>query len=81
MDRYELHAGDRFRLTSEDLLGNHEHASVSYSELPDEVRPGQSIILADGTVELEVESTGSTRRSFAESFSVELLPVTKASTW
>jgi pyruvate kinase len=54
----ELHAGDRFRLTTEDVPGNHEYASVSYSKLPDEVRPGQSIVLADGTVELEVESSG-----------------------
>jgi pyruvate kinase len=53
----ELHAGDRFRLTTEDVPGNHEYASVSYSKLPDEVRPGQSIVLADGTVELEVESS------------------------
>jgi pyruvate kinase len=54
----ELHAGDRFRLTTEDVPGNHEYASVSYSKLPDEVRPGQSIVLADGTVELDVESSG-----------------------
>jgi pyruvate kinase len=52
----ELHAGDRFRLTTEEVPGDHEHASVSYSKLPDEVGPGQSILLADGTVELEVES-------------------------
>jgi pyruvate kinase len=54
----ELHAGDLFRLTTEDVPGDHEYASVSYSKLPEEVRPGQSIVLADGTVELEVESTG-----------------------
>ncbi|MGH7928459.1 MAG: pyruvate kinase [Candidatus Binatia bacterium] len=52
----ELHAGDRFRLTSDDVPGDHQHASVSYTKLPEEVRPGQSILLADGTVELEVES-------------------------
>ena len=49
----ELRAGDRFRLTTEDVPGDQEYASVSYSKLPDEVRPGQSIVLADGTVELE----------------------------
>jgi pyruvate kinase len=52
----ELHAGDRFRLTTEEVPGDYEYASVSYSKLPEEVRPGQSIVLADGTVELEVES-------------------------
>jgi pyruvate kinase len=55
----ELHAGDRFRLTTEDVPGDHESASVSYSKLPAEVRPGQSILLADGSVELEVESVTS----------------------
>lgn len=53
----ELHAGDRFRLTTEEVPGDHESASVGHSKLPEEVRPGQSILLADGTVELEVEST------------------------
>jgi len=52
----ELHAGDRFCLTTEKVPGDHKHASVGHSKLPDEVRPGQSILLADGTVELEVES-------------------------
>lgn len=52
----ELHAGDRFSLTADEVPGDHTHASVSYSKLPEEVRPGQSILLADGTVELEVES-------------------------
>ncbi|MGH7848162.1 MAG: pyruvate kinase [Candidatus Binatia bacterium] len=52
----ELHAGDPFCLTAEEVAGDHKHASVSYSKLPEEVRPGQSILLADGTVELEVES-------------------------
>ena len=52
----ELHAGDRFRLTTEEITGDHESASVSYAKLPDEVRPGQSILLADGTVEFVVET-------------------------
>jgi pyruvate kinase len=52
----ELHAGDRFRLTTDEVPGDHEHASISYSQLPDEVRSGQSILLVNGTVELEVES-------------------------
>lgn len=52
----ELHAGDRFCLTTEKVPGDHKQASVGYSKLPEEVRPGQSILLADGTVELEVES-------------------------
>ena len=52
----ELQAGDRFRLTTDEITGDHESASVSYAKLPDEVRPGQSILLADGTVEFAVES-------------------------
>jgi pyruvate kinase len=38
------------------IIGDHESASISYAKLPDEVRPGQSILLADGTVEFAVES-------------------------
>jgi pyruvate kinase len=52
----ELHAGNRFRLTAEDVTGDQEHASVNYAELPQEVMPEQSILVADGTVELKVES-------------------------
>lgn len=52
----ELHAGDPFTLTTEAIQGDRERASVSYALLPEEVRPGQSILLADGTVEFEVES-------------------------
>jgi len=52
----ELHAGDRFCLTADDVPGDCNRASVNYSKLPDEVSRGQSILLADGTVELEVES-------------------------
>jgi pyruvate kinase len=52
----ELHAGDRFCLTADQVPGDHNRASVSYSKLPEEVAPGQSLLLADGTVELEVES-------------------------
>jgi pyruvate kinase len=52
----ELRAGDRFCLTAAEVPGDHTRASVNYSKLPDEVRPGQSILLADGTVELEAES-------------------------
>jgi pyruvate kinase len=52
----EVRAGDRFRLTVDRVDGDHGVASVSYAKFADEVRPGQSILLADGAVELEVES-------------------------
>lgn len=52
----ELRAGEQFRLTSEDIVGDQQRVSVGYAPLPYEVRPGQSIILADGTVELEVQA-------------------------
>ncbi len=55
----DLHAGDPFILTTEDVEGSRERASVNYPGLTKEVRPGQSILLADGTVELEVESVSS----------------------
>lgn len=52
----ELSVGERFTLTTDEVEGNAERASVNYAKLAEEVREGQSILLADGNVELEVES-------------------------
>jgi pyruvate kinase len=55
-----LETGARFTLTTEPVLGNAERASASYALLPQEVRPGDRILLADGAVELRVLSTSRT---------------------
>ncbi len=59
----ELRRGKEFRLTDRVLVGDETQASVTYPSLPDEVKPGDRILLADGTIELQViESDGKTIR-------------------
>jgi len=51
-----LATGETFVLTGRDIQGNKKRVSVSYSSLPKEVREGDRILLADGTMELRVEA-------------------------
>lgn len=55
-----LRQGDWFTLTTEEVLGNAERASVSYARLAEEVRPNDRILLADGAVELQVVDSSGT---------------------
>jgi pyruvate kinase len=50
----ELRRGEKFVLTNRQILGDEKGASVSYSSLPREVKPEDRILLADGTIELQV---------------------------
>lgn len=54
--RLELSAGQRFVLTTRDVPGDSEAVSVNYPGLPAELREGETILLADGTVELRAVS-------------------------
>src|SRR4030042_2930301 len=55
----ELKRGKEFCLTSQVLIGDETRATVTYPALPKEVKPGDRILLADGTIELQVlESNG-----------------------
>ncbi len=55
----ELKKGKEFRLTNKVLIGDETRATVTYSVLPGEVKAGDRILLADGTIELQVlESDG-----------------------
>jgi len=51
----ELAVGDRFTLTTEDIVGNQEIVSVSLPELPKAVKPGDILFLNDGLVQIEAE--------------------------
>ena len=51
----QLHAGDAFTLTTEELTGNQQRVSVSFQRLPQVVKPGDRLFLNDGVVELRVE--------------------------
>lgn len=50
-----LEAGQSFTLTTEDILGDSTRASVTYDRLPEDVKPGGSILIDDGLIELHVE--------------------------
>lgn len=51
----ELKRGDSFTLTTEDMPGNEKRATVSYKQLPGDVREGGSILIDDGLIELKIE--------------------------
>lgn len=51
-----LHAGDLFTLTTRKVEGTQKQVSVNYPKLVSEVHPGQMLLLADGSVELKIES-------------------------
>lgn len=52
----QLQANQRFVLTTFDVEGTAETASISYKALPQEVKPGERILVDDGLIELRVES-------------------------
>lgn len=51
----ELAAGQKFVLTTEEILGNSERASISYKNLKNDVKAGMSILIDDGLIEMMVE--------------------------
>jgi pyruvate kinase len=50
----ELQPGDFFTLTTQNMVGDARRVSVSFSRLPDAVRPGDALFLNDGLIQLEV---------------------------
>ena len=50
-----LEAGHPLVLTTEPVEGTTSRVSVSYPNLPHEVKPGDGLLLADGTIQLRVE--------------------------
>ncbi|NWG03208.1 MAG: pyruvate kinase [Syntrophaceae bacterium] len=50
----ELKRGKEFYLTNQVLIGDETKATVTYSALPNDVKPGDRILLADGTIDLQV---------------------------
>lgn len=51
----ELRPGSPFTLTTREVPGTAEVVSVSYPELPDDVKPGDRIYIDDGTLLVRVE--------------------------
>jgi len=50
----QLRAGDRFTLTTQEIVGDAQRVSVSFTRLPQVVKPGERLSLNDGYVQLEV---------------------------
>ncbi|HXM95497.1 MAG TPA: pyruvate kinase [Candidatus Dormibacteraeota bacterium] len=50
----QLHAGQRFVITTARILGDSTRVSTTFKSLPREVRPGNRILLSDGLIELRV---------------------------
>ena len=55
-----LHAGQEFTLTTEDIVGDENRCSITYAELPQDVKTGDTILLDDGLVRLTVLDTTAT---------------------
>ncbi|HAL93003.1 MAG TPA: pyruvate kinase [Verrucomicrobia bacterium] len=51
----ELKPGDAFVLTARDVPGNEKEVGLTYRELPQDVHAGDTLLLADGALELRVE--------------------------
>lgn len=51
-----LCSGDKFTFTADDVEGDQSRVSVSYKDLPNEMRAGDRILLNNGLVIFEVES-------------------------
>src|SRR5262245_51379332 len=55
----QLHPGDNFILTADDVSGDAQRVSVSLTRLPRVVKPGDRLFLNDGLVQLTVQRVSS----------------------
>jgi pyruvate kinase len=51
----ELERGSHFTITTDDVVGDARRASTTYAGLPEDVRPGDRVLVDDGRLALEVE--------------------------
>ena len=58
--RVMLEKGSDFTLTTEEVMGTAERASISYKDLPKDVSEGGMILIDDGLIELRVNSVTET---------------------
>ena len=57
---YDLAEGDIFKITIEDVVGNKELSSTTFKGLPQDVKPGDPLLIDDGKVTLRVLETDGT---------------------
>ena len=55
-----LNAGQKFSLTTEEILGDENRVSITYKDLVKDVQPGSRILIDDGLIELGVEEVTDT---------------------
>ncbi len=55
-----LSVGAAFILTTRPIIGDASQVSTTYQNLPQDIKPGNHILLADGLLELEVTDTSAT---------------------
>ena len=54
-DRVVLKEGDSFTITTREIVGDDKIVSINYPNLPQEVSPGNSILINEGLIVLKVE--------------------------
>ena len=54
-ERVELKEGSQFTLTTRDVPGTEEIVSITYKELPQDLEPGNTVLIDDGSIELRVQ--------------------------
>ncbi|WP_019532685.1 pyruvate kinase [Paenibacillus ginsengihumi] len=57
---YELKRGQKLVLTTEDIVGDASRISVNYADMPLVMKPGGTVLLDDGLIELTVETVKGT---------------------
>lgn len=57
---YELAEGDIFKITTEDIIGTKEISSTTFKGLPQDVKPGDFLLIDDGKVRVKVLETDGT---------------------
>ncbi len=54
---YDLAVGDIFKITTEDIVGTRELSSTTFKGLPQDVSPGDFLLIDDGKVKVQVIET------------------------
>ena len=53
--KVELVSGQQFVLTTEEIMGTAERATISYKNLKNDINVGTTILIDDGLIEMTVE--------------------------
>ena len=53
--KVELKNGQTFTLTTEEIAGDEKRVSITYKNLPEDVKPGDTILIDDGLIGMEVK--------------------------